>query len=343
MQQPRLSSGGPVAVTPGEAPAPGGVAAALGRVLRLQESALVAALLLVSAYLATQSPVFLTQRNISVLLLQSSMTAIAAFGMTMLIIGGEVDLSIGSLQAFVGVLTMQILNATQNLWIGVIVGLGIGALVGLANGLITLKTGISSFIVTLAMFSIIRGLSYASTNAAVQNSHNLPEFFALGNGYLFFIPWPVVIMIVTFVAFYLVLNRTTFGRYIYAIGGNRRAAILSGVRVNTIKLIAFVVTSVLASLSAIILISRMNSGQNNAGFGFELQVIGAVILGGTSLYGGQGSLVGTLLAVLLLAVLNNGVILLGWNSSVQVALNGLVILLAVYLDAQRRRLAGEVS
>ena len=148
-------------------------------------------------------------------------------------------------------------------------------------------------------------------------------------------------MIVIFIVFYLVLNRTTLGRYVYVTGGNQRAAVLAGVRVNTVKTLCFVLTSVLAALSAIILISRMNSGQNNAGVGFEMQVVGAVLLGGTSLAGGQGSIIGTLLAVLLLGTLNNGIILLGINSSWQMASNGMLIILAVWLDARRRRAMGE--
>ena len=156
------------------------------------------------------------------------------------------------------------------------------------------------------------------------------------------VPWPVIITALLFAIFAMILSRTTFGRYIYAVGGNPRAAELSGVRVNLVKTLCFVITSVLAALSAFILISRMNSGQNNAGFGFELQVIGAVLLGGASLFGGQGTLTGTLLAVLLLGTLNNGIVLLGINSSWQVAVNGLVILVAIFLDARRRRATGEV-
>ena len=214
-------------------------------------------------------------------------------------------------------------------------------LVGLINAGLTLRLGINSFVVTLAMISIMRGMAYIFTNAAVQNAHKLPSFKALGNGFIGPIPVPVAIMVTIFIVFYLVLNRTTLGRYVYVTGGNQRAAVLSGVRVNTVKTLCFVLTSVLAGLSAIILISRMNSGQNNAGVGFEMQVMGAVLLGGTSLAGGQGSIIGTLLAVLLLGTLNNGIILLGINSSWQMASNGMLIILAVWLDARRRRAMGE--
>lgn len=308
---------------------------------RTQEGILLLCVITIFLVLGFTSPVFLTQRNIGVLLSQISMTAIAAFGMTALVISGEVDLSIGSMQAFIGVLTMQMLNRTESLPLGIALGLGAGVLIGLINAGATLGLRITSFVVTLAMLSIVRGSAYISTNAAVQNAHKLPEFKALGNGFIGPIPWPVAIMAVIFVIFYLVLNRTTWGRYIYVTGGNQRAAVLAGVRVKLIKTLCFVLASVLASLSAIILISRMNSGQNNAGVGFELQVVGAVLLGGTSLAGGQGSIIGTLLAVLLLGTLNNGIVLLGINSSWQMAVNGLLILLAVWLDARRRKATGE--
>jgi ribose transport system permease protein len=309
--------------------------------LRTQEGILFIITVLLCVFLTLRSPVFLTQRNVGVLLSQISMTAITAVGMTLLIIGGEVDLSVGSVQAFMGVVVMQVLNQTSSLPVGLIVGLGLGAVLGLINAVATLGLGINSFIVTLAMLSVIRGLAYAFTNAAVQNAHELPEFTALGNGFIGIVPWPVAIFIAVFVIFYLVLSRTTFGRYVQIVGGNRRAAALSGVRVNLIKTVCFMLTGTLASLSAIILLSRLNSGQNNAGFGFELQVIGAVLLGGTSLQGGRGSLLGTLLAVLVLGILNNGIILLGINSNWQVAVNGLVILIAVWLDARRRRRTGD--
>jgi ribose transport system permease protein len=323
------------------------VAGAVTWLFRTQEGILLLILVVLCVALSQLSPVFASERNIFVLLSQISLTAITAIGMTLLIVGREVDLSVGSMQAFVGVVAMQVLNATSNLAVGLAVAVAIGVIVGLVNAGLTLGLGINSFIVTLAMFSIIRGLAYTFTDAAVQNSHKLESFRAIGTGFIVQlpvigrIPWPVVITAGVFAVFAVLLSRTTIGRYIYAVGGNPRASALSGVRVNGVKTFCFVVTSVLAALSAFILISRMNSGQNNAGFGFELQVIGAVLLGGASLAGGQGTLVGTLLAVLLLGTLNNGIVLLGINSSWQVAVNGLVILIAVLLDARRRRALGQ--
>lgn len=320
---------------------------AVNWLFRTQEGILFLVLVVLCVLLSRLSPVFASERNIFVLLSQMSMTMITAIGMTLLIIDGEVDLSVGSMQAFAGVVAMQVLNATTNLWAGIGIAILIGVVVGLVNAGLTLGLHINSFIVTLAMLTIIRGLAYTFTDAAVQNGHKLESFRAIGTGFILQlpiigrIPWPVVITAVIFVIFVFILNRTTLGRYIYAVGGNARAAALAGVRVNAVKTFCFVTTSVLAALSAFILISRMNSGQNNAGFGFELQVIGAVLLGGASLAGGQGTLLGTLLAVLLLGALNNGIVLLGINSSWQVAVNGLVILIAVFLDARRRRALGQ--
>lgn len=322
-------------------------AAVANWLFRTQEGILLLVLVVLCLALARLSPVFASERNVFVLLSQVSMTAITAIGMTLLVIGREIDLSVGSMQAFVGVIAMQALNATDNLIAGLAVAILAGVVVGLVNAGLTLGLGINSFIATLAMLSILRGLAYTFTDASVQNDHKLESFKAIGTGFAFRlpgigrVPWPVVITVLVFVVFAILLSRTTFGRAVYAVGGNPRAAELSGMRVNLTKTLCFVATSGLAALSAFILISRMNSGQNNAGFGFELQVIGAVLLGGASLAGGQGTLLGTILAVLLLGALNNGIVLLGINSSWQLAVNGLVIMLAVLLDARRRRATGQ--
>jgi ribose transport system permease protein len=296
-------------------------------------------------FLSFRSDVFMTERNIGVLLSQVSLIAITGFGMTVLLIAREVDLSVGSMQAFVGVVAMQALNRWEHLWVGIAAAITLGIIVGTINSTLTLRLGISSFIVTLAMLQIIRGAAYTTTNAAVQNNHKLGSFKQVFNGAIIEeplrIPWPVATMVTFFVLFWLLLTRTSIGRSIYALGGNPQAANLSGIRVNRLKTACFIVTSVMASISAFMLIARMNSGQNNAGFGFELQVIGAVLLGGASLAGGKGSLLGTLLATLLLGTLNNGITLLGYNPNWQWAITGMMILLAVFLDSIRRRITQE--
>lgn len=342
MQRAETLEAGAVRRARGAAPA-----AVANWLFRTQEGILLLVLVVLCLVLARLSPVFASERNVFVLLSQVSMTAITAIGMTLLVVSREIDLSVGSMQAFVGVIAMQALNATDNLAAGLAIAILAGVAVGLVNAGLTLGLRINSFIVTLAMLSILRGLAYTFTDAAVQNDHKLESFKAIGTGFAFRlpgigrVPWPVVITVLVFVVFAVLLSRTTFGRAVYAVGGNPRAAELSGMRVNLTKTLCFVATSALAALSAFILISRMNSGQNNAGFGFELQVIGAVLLGGASLAGGQGTLLGTMLAVLLLGALNNGIVLLGINSSWQLAVNGLVIMLAVLLDARRRRATGQ--
>jgi ribose/xylose/arabinose/galactoside ABC-type transport system permease subunit len=337
-----VSTGQPLDVT---ARTQSALQAAIRRLFTSQEGVLFFIVAALWIYLSAESKVFFTERNIGVMLSQVSMIAIAGVGMTMLLIAREVDLSVGSMQAFTGVLAMQSLNAWNNLWLGILVALLVGAGVGVVNAGATLGLKINSFIVTLAMMQIVRGLAYTSTNAAVQNDHKLPEFRQVFNGAIITtpvrIPNPVLIMIVIFIVFGLILSRTTFGRSVYALGGNPEAAALSGIPVNRIKAACFIITGMLAALSAFMLISRMNSGQNNAGFGFELQVIGSVLLGGASLAGGKGTLLGTLLAAVLLGTVNNGIVLLGYNSNWQTAVVGLMILVAVLLDTIRRRITGE--
>ncbi len=309
--------------------------------LRTQEGVLFLIVATIWIFLTIQSPVFFTGRNIGVLLSQVSMTAITAVGMTILLISGEIDASVGSMQAFVGVIVMSILNSTSNLALGIAVGLAIGVIVGLINSLISLRLGINSLIATLAMLSIVRGSAFGFTDASIQNTHKIPSFVEIGNGFFLGVPWPVIFFFAIFIIFYFVLTRTTFGRYVHAVGANPEAAVLAGIPVRLVKMAGFILTSVLASVSAIILLSRLNSGQNGIGSGFELEAIGAVLLGGTSLSGGEGSMVGTFLAVVLLATLKNGIVLLDINSSWQVTVTGLIIIVAVLLDARRRRRMGQ--
>ncbi len=315
------------------------------RLLASPEGYLFVCVVLVWVFLATKSAVFLTERNIGVLLSQVALIAVTGFGMTLLMIAGEVDLSVGSMQAFVGVLAMQAMNKWHFLIVGIVAAIVLGVIVGSINAGLTLKLGITSFIVTLAMMQILRGAAYTSTNAAVQNEHKLASFKRVFNGAAIEnpvrIPWPVVIMAFFFVIFSLVLAKTTFGRSLYALGSNPQAAALSGIHVWRLKTICFIVTSVMAGISAFMLIARMNSGQNNAGFGFELQVIGAVLLGGASLVGGKGTILGTFLATLLLGSLNNGITLLGYNPNWQWAVAGFIILIAVFLDSVRRHYTQE--
>lgn len=304
------------------------------KVLSHDESLLIVALLVVLAGLSILSPYFFSVNNIVNVLRQSSITLIAGVGMTLLLLVGDVDLSIGSLSAFIGVILVKVLNLTNNIFIAFSVALLIGVIAGLINGLIVTKFNINSLIVTLGMMSIYRGISYIMTNAvAVQTSSKFLK--VIGTGYLGPIPIPTLIAAIIFIILFFLLKYFSFGRYVYAAGSNPKAAAASGINVRNIRIIAFVICSVTAALSSIILTSRVNSGQPNLALGFEMTVIAATILGGTSLAGGQGSLLGTLIGILLLGFLENGMVLLNVSSFYQDVVRGAVIILAVLLDTRR--------
>lgn len=307
-----------------------------GKLVLFNEIILVAVLIIISIAISIGTPKFYSTTNILNILRDSSMAIIAGIGMTMLLITGEVDLSIGSLVAFVGVVTMDIINKTTNVALGVLAGMGLGAVVGLVNGLVRTRLKVNSLIGTIAMMMILRGMVYIYSIAAIQNYHQLRAFYEIGNGYVGFMPIPIVIMLVLYFVFLFIVTRSVMGRHLYATGGNYTAAKISGIKVDNLKLLTFMMNSILASISGIILVSRMNSGQPNAGVGFELSVIAGVILGGTSLGGGEGTLIGTLIGVLILRIINNGIIILRWNQDLQIVISGIVIIIAVFIDSKRK-------
>ena len=306
------------------------------KLILFNEIMLLLVLVVIAVLFSVGSPKFFSSTNILNILRDSSMAIIAGIGMTMLLITGEVDLSIGSLVAFVGVVTMDITNKTGNFFLGFIAGVALGAVVGIINGLVRTKLGVNSLIGTIAMMMILRGGVYMYSMAAVQNYHQLNSFYMFGNGYVGFLPIPILVMAGLYIVFYFVINRSIAGRKLYATGGNPVAAQISGIKVDRLKVVTFMVSSMLAAIAGIILVSRMNSGQPNSGTGFELTVVAGVILGGTSLAGGEGTLIGTLIGVLILRVINNGIIILQWNQDLQIVIAGIVIILAVFIDNKRK-------
>lgn len=307
-----------------------------GKLVLFNEIILVAVLIIISIAISIGTPKFYSTTNILNILRDSSMAIIAGIGMTMLLITGDVDLSIGSLVAFVGVVTMDIINKTMNVALGVLAGMGLGAVVGLINGIVRTKLKVNSLIGTIAMMMILRGMVYIYSIAAIQNYHQLKALYEIGNGYIGFMPIPILIMLVLYFVFLFIVTRSVMGRRLYATGGNYTAAKISGIKVDNLKLLTFMMNSILASISGIILVSRMNSGQPNAGSGFELSVIAGVILGGTSLGGGEGTLIGTLIGVLILRIINNGIIILRLNQDLQIVISGIVIIIAVFIDNKRK-------
>jgi ribose transport system permease protein len=205
------------------------------------------------------------------------------------------------------------------------------------NGLVVTRLKVNSLIATIATMMILQGGVFLYSREAVQNRHLQRAFTEISTGYVGPLPIPVIIAAAVFVAAYVILRRTTLGRYIYAVGANERAARLSGVRPERLKMFVFIVTGLLTGLAGLILASLMNTGQPTAGRGFELTVVAAVILGGTSLLGGRGTLLGTLLGVLVLKVIDNGIIILRWDQDLQMVVPGIVIVLATYLDLVRKR------
>ena len=304
------------------------------RLLHSEQAGLLIALLLLCAVIAVLSPVFLTVANVTNILRDASLVAIAGIGMALIILQGEIDLSVGSAQAVAGILAVLVLNGSGSILLAFAAALCLGAGVGVANGLLVTRAGINSLIATLGMMAILRGAAMVSTQA-VSIQAAVPGFSDIGTGHLGPLPLPVAVAAFFFAFFYFVLHHTPFGRYIYAVGGNAEAR-LAGLPVERIKVTVFAIGGAMAAISAFILASRLNSGQPNAGLGFELQVIAAVVLGGVSLTGGVGSLAGAILGILILTVLNNGLVLLNVSSFYHDIARGLVIILAVYLDRHRR-------
>jgi ribose transport system permease protein len=298
---------------------------------------LVAILVLLCIGISLSAAQFYSVENVIAILRQCALVLIVGAGMTMLLIAGEVDLSVGASLAFSGCVAMDVTNRTGSVALGALAGILFGGLVGLFNGLVVTRLKVNSLIATIATMMILQGGVFLYTREAVQNKHQQPAFTEISTGYLGPIPLPVILAALVFSAAYIVLRYTTFGRYIYAVGANARAARLSGIQPERLKLIVFVVTGLLAGLTGLILASLMNTGQPTAGRGFELTVIAAVILGGTSLLGGRGTLFGTLLGVLVLKVVDNGIIILRWDQNLQMIVPGVVIVLATYLDLVRSR------
>ncbi len=306
--------------------------------LRGEQGALLAALLLLCVVLSVLTPVFLSAANLKNVLRDASLIAIAGIGMVIVILAGEIDLSVGSVQAVVGILAVLLLNESGSILLALLGALVVGLAIGLCNGLLVTRAGINSLIATLGSMAILRGGAMVGTQA-VSVQGRVDGFVEVGTGHWGPLPIPVVLAVVLLVLFYLVLHHTPAGRYLYAVGGNAQAARLAGLPVEKLKLAAFALSGVLAALSAFILAARLNSGQPNAGRGFELQVIAAVVLGGVSLSGGLGTLVGAGLGILILTVLNNGLVLLDVSSFYHDIARGTVIILAVYLDTRRRQRA----
>lgn len=291
-------------------------------------------LFILCVVISIKAPVFLSGTNLINLLRQTAQVGVCSLGLCMVALVAEIDLSISSVQAAVGLLAVYIVNRTDSVFLALIAGLALGVLIGLINATIILKGGVVALIATLAMQTIVRGVVMIITNAASLPCRSA-TFRLIGVGYIGIIPLPVLIWLICAVSVYILLNHTVFGRNIYAIGGNKTAAALSGINVTKYKYIVFTISGFLTALAALILAGRMNSGQPSAGSGFEMSVISAVVLGGVSLNGGRGNILGVLIGAFILSVLANGMVLMDVNTFYQDVIRGIILILAVFLDARR--------
>lgn len=298
--------------------------------------AILVAFIILCVGLSIATPAFFTKDNILNVLRQVATNSNLAIGLTMAIIIGGIDLSVGAILAFSGLLCASFISDGMNLGLAVLLAFTLGALFGLLNGLIIAYTNMPPFVVTLATQNIARGIVNVYANGQPISARN-PVFNFLGVGYFLGIPLPVIYSFVLLAVMILILGRSKFGRQLYAVGGNEEAARFSGINIKKVKIIVYTLCGALASFSGIILAARMYSGQPTAGDGFELDAIAASVLGGVSFSGGVGKLGGTIIGVLVLGVLTNGLSLLNINSFWQYIIKGIIILLAVYLDILKKR------
>jgi len=303
----------------------------------ISQLAAAGALIVVFVFLSIASPVFLSADNLYNIGVQTSYTAVIAIGVTLVIITAGIDLSVGSVAALSGVVGVVLMaKAGFPVVLAILGGILVGAACGLVNGLLVSVAGLNPFIATLGMLSVARGMVYIPTNA--KSVFGVPDSFRLlGQGVIGSIPIPIIVVAVVAVAGYVVLARTKLGRYAYAMGSNREAARLSGIPIRRYLTVVYVISGALAGFGGMIASSQVASGQPNFGIGLELDAIAAAVIGGASLFGGQGTVVGTLIGAFLIALIRNGSVLLDVNIYYQQVIIGVVIWVAVLWDQYRRR------
>ena len=306
---------------------------------RRNEVALLICLVLLLAFFSLASDTFLTTRNITNVLGQASLAMVAGIGLAIVVISGEIDVSIGSLAGAVAIPLVVVMNSTGSLELGIAAALLLALIVGAVNGYLAAYVGINSLIVTLGSLFVIRGAVYLYTGQkAIPDDLMLESFYQIGNGRLFgVIPYPAVMATVLLAAFVYMMRHRPFGRQIYAVGGNQEVARLAGYDVRWVKFVCFIISALLAGISGILLSSRLGSAVHVAGLGFEFQVVAAVVLGGVSLSGGVGSLFGVALGVLILSFLANGLGMLNLATEWQLVVTGVIIIAAVAFDEMKRR------
>lgn len=295
---------------------------------------LAVALVVICAGLAIAHPGFLTVANLLNVARQISINGILAVGVTLVLLAGGVDLSLGSVVALAGVVAATLAQPGEHpVWVPVLAGISVGALCGAANGAMVTRGLIPSFIATLGMMTAARGLALVVADGRPVSNLS-PEFTRLG-GDIGVVPVPALVLVVTALVTWVMLRHFRIGRHLYAVGGNPEAARASGIHVGGIRMMAYTACGALAGVAGVVLAARITTGQPNAGVGYELDAIAAVVIGGTSLSGGVGSVGGTLLGAVLVGVINNGLDLMNVSSYYQSIVKGIIIVGAVWLDRNR--------
>ena len=307
--------------------------------INLREYGVVIGFLALCVMITIATPAFASHKNILNLLRQSSIIGIISAGMTFVIISGNFDISVGAVAALSGAVIMKLATSGVNLFLAMILALAVCGVIGSINGFVVAKIGIPSLITTMAMVSIVKG-SMLMLTGGYPITETFVVLDAIGNGYLMGIPVPVVIFALTVLGAWVVLSKTRFGRYVYSVGGNADASKLNGINVDAYKIKVFIINAVLAGLAGIVLVGRMGTASPAAGDGYDMDAIASVVIGGTSVAGGSGSALKTVIGVLMMSVINNSFNLLGVDMYFQYIFKGLIILIAVGFDSySKKRLA----
>ena len=312
----------------------------LASIFKIRELNVLLALLIVGALISLATPYFLAVDNLMGVFRSFSLTAIMAIGMVMVIVTGGIDLSVGSVLGLSSLMTAFAFLHGFSMPVAIASGLLSGLGVGVFNGILITWIGLPPFIATLGSLSIGRGAIYMITHGEPLTPDTPPAFAALGQGYVGFVPVPVIVLIVMAVFFSVIMRKSRFGRYVYATGGNEHAARISGVKTNQIKFAVYVLSGVISAVAGVISYSRYLSAELTAGLGAELDVIAAAAIGGASLAGGVGSVEGAVIGAALAGVIANGVVLVNIDTYAQQAITGAVIIIAVSIDVLRNRMKG---
>ncbi|WP_343348768.1 ABC transporter permease [Terrisporobacter petrolearius] len=282
------------------------------------------------------TPAFLSKQNVLNLLRQSSIIGIISAGMTFVIISGNFDISVGAVAALSGVIVMRLATTGTNLFLAIIAAIVVCAIIGLVNGIMVAKINVPSLIATMAMVTIVRGILLMITGG-YPITQTIPMLDLLGNGYFIGIPMPVIVFILVVIVSYIVLTQTKFGRHVYSVGGNQDASKLNGINVDNQKIKVFIINAVLAAIAGLVLTGRLGTASPVAGDSYDMDAIASVVIGGTSVSGGSGSVLKTIIGVLLMSVINNSFNLLGIDIFFQYIFKGLIILVAVGFDSYSKK------